>query len=78
MRNFLRGADGRLRQLVAFAVSEGWSVSRTAGGHIKFSKAGHASIFTSCTASDHRADLNALARLRRAERGQSQPSQEAI
>ena len=42
MRNFLRGARESLRQLVEFAVSEGWSVSRTPGGHIKFSKTGHA------------------------------------
>lgn len=78
MRNFLRGARESLRQLVEFAVSEGWSVSRTPGGHIKFSKTGHASIFTSCTASDHRAELNALARLRRADRNHAHQSQEAI
>lgn len=58
----------RLRALIEFALSEGWRVKRTPGGHLKFTKAGHASIYTSSTASDHRAGLNARAQLRRAAR----------
>jgi ParB family protein of integrating conjugative element (PFGI_1 class) len=39
-----------------------------AGRHLKFTKAGCAAIYTSSTASDHRAALNARAQIRRAER----------
>lgn len=58
----------RLRALIDFALGEGWHVVRTPGGHLKFTKPGRASIYTSSTASDHRAGLNARAQLRRAER----------
>jgi hypothetical protein len=58
----------RLRALIEFAMGEGWHVVRTPGGHLKFTKAGCTAIYTSATASDHRAGLNARADLRRAER----------
>ncbi|TVO63277.1 hypothetical protein [Denitromonas ohlonensis] len=58
----------RLRALIDFALDEGWRVVRTHGGHLKFTKPGCASIYTSSTASDHRAGLNARAQLRRADR----------
>ncbi len=58
----------RLRPLVEFAVREGWTVSRTASGHLQFAKPGLPPIFTSSTASDHRASQNAWARLRRVTR----------
>lgn len=58
----------RLRALIEFALAEGWHVKRTPGGHLKFTKVGCATIYTSSTASDHRAALNARARIRRAER----------
>ncbi len=58
----------RLRALIDFALGEGWCVVRTPGGHLKFTKPGCASIYTSSTASDHRAGLNARAQLRRAGR----------
>ncbi|HFH4260712.1 hypothetical protein [Pseudomonas aeruginosa] len=54
--------------LIEFALGEGWRVVRTSGGHLKFTKQGCASIYTSSTASDHRADRNARAQLRRADR----------
>lgn len=57
----------RLMPLVKFAIQEGWEVNRTAGGHLKFTKAGFKPIYTGTTASDHRASRNAEARLRRAE-----------
>ena len=57
----------RLRALIDFALDEGWRVVRTQGGHLKFTKEGCASIYTSSTASDHRAGLNARAQLRRAD-----------
>ena len=56
----------RLKPLIDFAVREGWQVTRTRGGHLKFTKTGLPAIYTSATASDHRAEQNALARLRRA------------
>lgn len=58
----------RLRALIEFALSEGWHVKRTPGGHLKFTKRGCAPIYTSSTASDHRASLNARAQSRRADR----------
>lgn len=58
----------RLHALIEFAIGEGWHVKRTPGGHLKFTKIGCASIYTSSTASDHRASLNARAQIRRADR----------
>ena len=58
----------RLRALIEFALAEGWHVKRTPGGHLKFTKRGCAPIYTSSTASDHRAALNARSQIRRAER----------
>jgi len=78
MHSFLRGAREGLRQLASFAEANGWTITRTPGGHIKFSKHGCSSIFTSCTSSDHRSDRNALASLRRAGRTSSSDSKEAI
>src|SRR3546814_1787229 len=62
-----RGRE-RLRALIEFALGEGWRVVRTSGGHLKFTKPGCASIYTSSTASDHRADRTHRAQLRRAAR----------
>ncbi len=56
-----------LQALVAFAIDEGWVVTRTRGGHVKFTKLGCPPIFTSSTPSDYRAGLNARALLRRAQ-----------
>jgi len=67
MRNFLRGAQEGLKRLVRAAEQLGWSASRTAGGHVKFSKPGRLPIFTSFTASDCHSAHNALARIRRAD-----------
>ena len=64
----LARGHSQLRALIEFAVGEGWHVKRTAGGHLKFTKAGCAAIYTSSTASDYRAALNARAQIRRAER----------
>lgn len=58
----------RLRALIEFALADGWHVKRTPGGHLKFTKRGCAPIYTSSTASDHRAGLNARAQIRRADR----------
>ena len=58
----------RLKPLIDFAIREGWTVVRTPGGHLKFTKQGLPPIYTSATTGDHRADRNALARLRRVGR----------
>ncbi|MFC4253045.1 type II toxin-antitoxin system HicA family toxin [Sinimarinibacterium flocculans] len=58
----------RLLPLIEFALCDGCKVSRTRGGHLKFAKPGLPPIFTSSTASDHHASLNAKAQLRRAGR----------
>ncbi|MBH2031306.1 type II toxin-antitoxin system HicA family toxin [Pseudomonas veronii] len=58
----------RLLPLIEHALSEGWNVSRTPGGHSKLVKPGLPPIYTSATASDHRAECNARAMLRRAQR----------
>ncbi|KES20026.1 MULTISPECIES: hypothetical protein [Pseudomonas] len=78
MRNFLRGAQEGLKRLVITAEQLGWSASRTAGGHVKFSKPGRLPIFTSFTASDCHSALNALARLRRADVQAAQSSCQEI
>ncbi|MGB3749219.1 MAG: type II toxin-antitoxin system HicA family toxin [Rhodanobacter sp.] len=62
----------RLKPLIDFAIREGWTVVRTPGGHLKFTKQGLPPIYTGATAGDHRADRNALARLCRAGRITSQ------
>ncbi|QQC64380.1 hypothetical protein [Paraburkholderia ginsengisoli] len=58
----------KLRPLIEYALREGWDVERTAGGHLKFLKPGLPPIYTSATASDHRAIRNARAHLRRVAR----------
>ena len=67
MRNLLRGAHDSVRRLAKFALSEGWTLSRSNSGHLKFSKSGFTPIFTSCTPSDRRTERNTRALLRRAE-----------
>ncbi|MBA1238753.1 type II toxin-antitoxin system HicA family toxin [Pseudomonas kunmingensis] len=61
----------RLLPLIEFALDDGWSVSRTSEGHLKFVKTGLPPIFTSSTVSDRRVSQSAWAQLRRAERGLS-------
>jgi len=55
-----------IQDLADYATSLGWKVSRTRGGHIRFTKEGYPPIYTSSTPSDPRAGLNARALLRRA------------
>ena len=61
----------RLRPLIEYALSEGWEVCRTAGGHLKFVKPGMPPIYTSSTTSDQRSVLNARARLGRGSQMQA-------
>ena len=47
----------RLLPLIEYALSEGWEVVRTPGGHLKFTRPGLPPIFTSATASEVRAPV---------------------
>ncbi|MDG9757881.1 type II toxin-antitoxin system HicA family toxin [Pseudomonas chengduensis] len=46
----------RLLPLIEFALREGWEVRGTKGGQLKLVKPGLPPIFTSSTASSHRAE----------------------
>lgn len=68
MAKFLRGAKG-IERVLRYARSHGWHIQRTRSGHIRLTKPGCATVFTSCTPSDsQRASLNAISQLRRAGR----------
>nr|WP_231709091.1 type II toxin-antitoxin system HicA family toxin [Pseudomonas denitrificans (nom. rej.)] len=54
--------------LFLYAASCGWTISRTNGGHLRFTKPGRPIIHTSSTPSDWRAVRNAVAMLARADR----------
>ena len=58
----------RLQALFNYAAQFGWTISRTNGGHLRFSKPGRPFIHTSSTPSDWCAVRNALAMLARADR----------
>lgn len=77
MSTIIRSATHGMRLLMDFALSHGWKVSPTQGGHIRFTKAGMPAIFTSSTPSDYRAEPNANVQLRRADRCHRQFRQEA-
>lgn len=77
MSTIVKSARHGIRLLMDFALSDGWKVSRTQDGHIRFTKAGMPSIFTSPTPTDYRAELNAKAHLRRADRCHRQFRKEA-
>ncbi|HAF2413297.1 TPA: type II toxin-antitoxin system HicA family toxin [Salmonella enterica] len=66
-RDLCRGHK-QLLPLVEYALKEGWVVSRTSGGHLRFIKPGLPPIYTSSTVSDHRGFNNAQAMLKRVQR----------
>ncbi|MGV8399231.1 type II toxin-antitoxin system HicA family toxin [Pseudomonas aeruginosa] len=66
-RDLCRGHK-QLLPLIEYALKEGWTVSRTPGGHLRFVKPGLPPIYTSSTVSDHRGGRNAQAMLKRAQR----------
>lgn len=68
MAKSLKGARG-IEKVIRYAAENDWAVKRTRKGHVRLTKPGCASVFTSFTASDSkRAALNAISQLRRAER----------
>jgi hypothetical protein len=57
-----------LQKLITYAQARGWTVTKTASGHIRLRHPSGALIYTGSTPSDHRAVRNAAADVRRAER----------
>lgn len=66
--NTQRRGSKTLQILFAYARLHSWRVSRTNGGHLRFTKPGRPIIHTCSTPSDWRAVRNALAMLARADR----------
>lgn len=64
IRKLSRG-NKALAMLLEYALMQGWQVSRTPGGHLRFCKPGCAPVYTSSTPGDHRAVRNARAMLKR-------------
>ncbi|HHW1634985.1 TPA: type II toxin-antitoxin system HicA family toxin [Pseudomonas aeruginosa] len=58
----------RLWPLFLYAKEFGWTIAKTSGGHLRFTKAERPVIHTSSTPSDWRAVRNAVAMLARADR----------
>lgn len=53
------------KRLIEAAEQQGWTVTATSGGHIKFLSSDGNIVFAAATPSDHRAWRNTRARLRR-------------
>ena len=64
----IRCSTRALKRVVRYAVTHGWIVERTRGGHVRFIKPGCPPVFTGFSPSDARAEKNVLARLRRVQR----------
>ncbi len=62
-----RRCGKRLWPLFCYAKAHGWQITKTNGGHLRFTKPGRHIIHTSSTPSDWRAVRNALAMLARAD-----------
>ena len=56
----------KMKDLVEQAKRDGWTVSLTRKGHLRFSAPGRATVFGSGTPSDHRSIENIRGKLRRA------------
>lgn len=61
----LAGGSKDVRQLIRAAEAQGWAVSRTRGGHLRWRAPSGALVFTASTPSDWRALANILSYLRR-------------
>jgi len=56
-----------LQHLIDEAEQEGWTVSKTNGNHLRFTRPGRRTVFGSATPGDHRAIANIRGKLRRAK-----------
>lgn len=68
--NATRRPGKKLQALYTYAAIFGWSIRRTNGGHLRFTKPGRPIIHTSSTPSDWRTVRNAVAMLARADRNE--------
>ena len=64
----IRCSTRALKRVARYAVTHGWNVERTRGGHVRFIKPGCPPVLTGFSPSDARAEKNVLARLRREQR----------
>lgn len=62
------GLRPETRDLVRWAEERGWTVTKTAGSHLRFARPGCGVVFGSSTPSDHRSVLNIRKKLERSER----------
>lgn len=70
MTRTYRQALRRLPLTMQYARENGWQYEHGSGKHARLTKPGQRSVILPRSPSDHRADLNARAYLRRADRGQ--------
>jgi hypothetical protein len=68
MEKRFRAPSKCLKGVIEFAVANGWVVGKTKCQHLRFTKDGRATVFTSGTPSDARVAKNAIAKLRRQDR----------
>jgi predicted RNA binding protein YcfA (HicA-like mRNA interferase family) len=68
MEQRFRAPSKCLKEVIEYANANGWTVSKTTGQHLRFTKKGCATVFTSGTPSDARVGKNAIAKLRRQDR----------
>lgn len=67
-KKILKGVTDAIARTMEAAQRMGWECQRTKNRHIKLVKPGHRPVFCSSTSSCHRAHLNAMKELRKAER----------
>jgi hypothetical protein len=63
--NNFRGMRKDLRQIAITAAHQGWRVTRTGGGHLRWTSPTGAPVFSGSTLSDHRALRNIEMQLRK-------------
>ena len=68
MEQRFRAPSKCLKEVIEYANASGWAVSKTKCQHLRFTKQGRATVFTSGTPSDARVAKNAIAKLRRQDR----------
>lgn len=69
-----RNFDESTKRLVEFAKQHGFSLERTKGSHLKFTRPGVTSVFFSSTTSDRRAALNCKSQIRHALHNAAAPA----
>ena len=57
-----------LKPLIECALNEGWEVTCTTEGHLRFTKSGLPAIYTGSPSTDHHASCNVLTHVQQQER----------